>query len=194
MKFNVIYADPPWPYRNPQSADPARGGKPYTEMTLEQIWRLPVQSIAAPDCVLFLWATMPKLREALATIDAWGFRYVTCAFTWVKLNPTGRIESSVTGRLPGRSKDIVLVKGIYSGLGYWTNGNAELCLMGKQGRPQRVARNVKQIVIAPRGRHSAKPPEVRERIVALMGDVPRIELFARERVSGWEAWGKEIER
>lgn len=184
MKYNIIYADPPWPYNNPQSTDPSRGGKTYATMTLEQIKQLPVQRIAAPDCVLFLWATMPKLREAFEVIDAWGFKYITCAFTWVKLNPTGRLLT--------KGKDVLLHKGVYSGLGYWTNGNAELCLFAKQGRPSREARNVKQVVLAPRGRHSAKPSEVRERIVQLMGDVPRIELFAREVVSGWDSWGKEV--
>lgn len=184
MKYQVIYADPPWPYNNPQDADPARGGKTYATMTLEQIKRLPVQMLAAPDCALFLWATMPKLREALEVIDAWGFKYITCAFTWVKLNPTGEVLR--------KDKHVLLRKGVYSGMGYWTNGNAELCLFAKQGRPQRVARTVKQIVLAPRGRHSAKPPEVRDRIVQLMGDVPRIELFARERVEGWDAWGNEV--
>lgn len=187
MRYSVIYADPPWPYNNPQSDDPARGGKTYATMTMEDIKNLKVQSIAAPDCALFLWATMPKLIEAFEVINAWGFRYITCAFVWVKLNPTGELL-----RGGKKGKDVLLRKGIYSGLGYWTNGNAELCLFAKQGHPQRAARNVKQIVIAPRGRHSAKPAEVRDRIVRLMGDVPRIELFAREIVPGWTCWGNEV--
>lgn len=187
MRYNIIYCDPPWPYKNPQSDDPARGGKTYATMTMKDIKQLPVQRIAAPNCALFLWATMPKLQEALDVIKAWGFRYITCAFVWVKLNPTGELL-----RGGKKGKDVLLRKGIYSGLGFWTNGNAELCLFAKQGHPQRAARNVKQIVIAPRGRHSAKPAEVRDRIVRLMGDVPRIELFAREIVSGWDAWGNEI--
>lgn len=184
MKYSIIYADPPWPYNNPQSGDPARGGKTYATMTMEEIENLNVQSIAAPDCALFLWATMPKLVEAFEVIEAWGFRYITCAFVWVKLNPTGELLR--------KNKDVLLRKGVYSGLGFWTNGNAELCLFAKQGHPQREARNVKQIVIAPRGRHSAKPPEVRDRIVRLMGDVPRIELFARELAPGWDSWGDEV--
>lgn len=184
MKYRVIYADPPWTYNNPQDNDPARGGKTYATMPLRDLAQLPVQSIAAPDCALFLWATMPKLREALWIIDAWGFKYITCAFTWVKLQPTGKILR--------KGKHVLLRKGVYSGMGFWTNGNAELCLFAKQGRPKRVARNVKQIVLAPRGRHSAKPSEVRDRIVRLMGDVPRIELFARERTPGWDCWGLEV--
>lgn len=187
MKYSIVYADPPWPYDNPKSHDPAMGGYTYEGMTLEQIKQLPVHTLAAPNCALFMWATMPKLREAFEVIDAWGFRYTTCAFVWVKLNPTGKLL-----RGGNKGKDLLLRKGIYSGLGHWVNGNAELCLFAKQGRPTRVARNVKQIVLAPRGRHSAKPPEVRDRIVRLMGDVPRIELFAREKAVGWDSWGKEV--
>ena len=120
-----------------------------------------------------MWATMPKLQEALDTIKAWGFKYKTCAFCWVKQNPSG--------------------VGIYSGLGHWVNGNAELCLLATRGHPKRTCKSVKQIVMAPRGRHSAKPKEVRDRIVALMGDdKTKIELFAREYADGWDCWGNEV--
>lgn len=173
MKYKIIYADCPWQYRDKKNCDPKMGGITYPTMSLDEIKRLPVGELADKSCALFLWATMPLLPEAIDVIDAWGFRYTTCAFTWVKLNPSGR--------------------GIYSGLGHWTNGNAELCLFAKRGSPKRIARNVKQIVLAPRGRHSAKPPEVRDRIVQLLGDLPRIELFAREKVPGWDSWGNEIE-
>jgi N6-adenosine-specific RNA methylase IME4 len=142
-------------------------------MELDAIKELPVSEIADDNCALFLWATMPKLIEALETISAWGFSYRTCAFVWVKQNPNG--------------------EGIYSGLGHWVNGNAELCLFAKKGTPKRNEKNVKQIILSPRGRHSAKPSETRDRIVRLMGDLPRIELFARERVDGWDAWGNEVE-
>lgn len=173
MKYQIVLADPPWPYDNEVGHDPAMGGMPYKSMSMAEICRLPVQEIAAPDCLLFLWATMPKLPEAMEAIRAWGFKYTTCAFTWIKTN-------SKSG-------------GIYSGLGHWTNGNAELCLLAKRGHPKRQAKNVKQIVMSARGRHSAKPAEVRERIVRLAGDLPRVELFARERVPGWDAFGDEIE-
>lgn len=171
-KYRIILADPPWPYDNPKSNLPRLGGKTYPTMSLEEILCLPVDEIAAEDCALFLWVTMPKLNEVFNVIEAWGFRYITCAFVWVKQNPKG--------------------KGIYSGLGHWTNGNAEICLFCKKGSPKRVDRSVKQIVLAPRGRHSAKPAEIRNRIVHLMGDLPRIELFAREHVEGWDAWGNQV--
>jgi N6-adenosine-specific RNA methylase IME4 len=152
--------------------DPKMGGITYPTMSLEELKAMPIADIAEKDCALFLWATMPLLKEALEVIEAWGFRYITCGFTWVKQNPLG--------------------EGIYSGLGHWTNGNAELCLFAKRGAPKRQAKNVKQIVLAPRGRHSAKPAEVRDRIVALIGDLPRVELFARETADGWESWGNQV--
>ena len=149
------------------------GGITYPTMTVAELSALPVGDLAAKDCALFCWATWPLIQEALQVIEAWGFTYTTCGFCWVKLNPSG--------------------VGWYSGLGHWCNGNTEACLFAKRGRPQRVAKNVKQLVLAPRGRHSAKPPEVRDRIVQLMGDLPRVELFARERVEGWHAWGSEVD-
>jgi len=172
-KLEIIYADVPWQYDNPMSHNSAMGDVTYPTMALTDIKSLPVAEIAAKDCSLFFWTTMPKLKEAMEVIEAWDFTYTTCAFTWVKPNPKSG--------------------GIYSGLGHWTNGNAELCLFAKRGRPKRVARNVKQIVIAPRGRHSAKHSDVRDRIVNLMGDVHRIELFARQQTEGWISLGNEID-
>ena len=172
-KYSIIYADPPWSYNDKLGNSPKMGGITYPTMSLAEIKAMPIASLAEKDAGLFIWATMPLLREALEVIDAWGFKYTTCAFTWVKQNPSG--------------------EGIYSGLGHWTNSNAELCLFAKRGAPKRQAKNIKQIVMSPRGRHSAKPAEVRDRIVALLGDMPRIELFARETAEGWDSWGNQLE-
>ena len=101
QKYSIIYADCPWTYDNPRGNDPSQGGITYPTMTLEDIKSLPVGKICDKDCALFMWATMPKLIEAIEVIQAWGFKYTTCAFTWVKTNPKG--------------------KGVYSGLGHWTN-------------------------------------------------------------------------
>ena len=107
-------------------------------------------------------------------IEAWGFQYRTNAFTWIKTNKSE--------------------KSLWSGLGYWTNSNAEICLFAKKGNPKRKSKKVKQVIFAPHGdKFSAKPPQIRDRIVKLMGDVPRIELFAREKVAGWDAIGNEID-
>lgn len=171
-KYNIIYADPPWDYKNKKNKDPKMGGITYPTMKLEDICNLPIKEICEKDTILFLWVTMPMLQEGLQTIKAWGFKYKTCGFTWVKQNPKS--------------------DGIYSGLGHWTNGNAELCLIATKGHPKRIAKDVKQIVLAHRTRHSEKPAEVRNRIVKLIGNLPRIELFARQYAEGWDCWGNEV--
>ena len=171
-KYSIIYADPPWKYDNMLDGRTDMRAITYDVLSQKDLHNLPIKQLATRDCILFLWATMPKLKEALDTISAWGFKYKTCAFCWVKQNPKNN--------------------GIYSGLGHWTNGNAELCLLATKGHPKRVSKSVKQIVLQHRGRHSEKPSEVRDRIVQLVGDLPRIELFARQHADGWDCWGNEV--
>ena len=171
--YQIIYADPPWQYNDRKGNDPAMGGITYQTMPTTDICQLPVIDIADSNCALFLWVTMPMLPDGLQVIKSWGFEYVTCGFTWVKQNKSGM--------------------GIYSGLGHWTNGNAELCLLARRGRIVRLNKDVKQIVLSPLHEHSAKPIEVRERIIRLLGDLPRIELFARQKVDSWDCWGNEVE-
>lgn len=182
-KFNIIYADCPWDYddsRTSKSAGMARSA--YETMPLAEICNLPVNAISAPDCMLFLWATWPKLPEALQVIEAWGFHYRTCAFVWVKLNPAFTTDQNYS--IPRHE--------LYSGLGHWTNSGSEFVLLGRKGDTlERQSRSVKQVVAYPHRRHSEKPPIIREKIVELLGDLPRIELFARSRHTGWTSWGLE---
>lgn len=146
----MIYADPPWAYKVYSDKGHGRSAEShYPTMNIEDIKALPVGKLAKKDCVLFMWATFPCLKEALAAIEAWGFTYKTVAFVWVKQN-----------RKNG---------GLFFGLGHWTRANAEICILATKGHPKRVSKSVKQIVLAPRGRHSEKPAEVRERIIELMG-------------------------
>ena len=142
-------------------------------MSVKDICGLKVEEIAAKDCVLFLWATFPQLPEALRVIKAWGFQYKTVAFVWLKQNKSG--------------------KGWFFGLGFWTRGNAEICLLAIKRKPHRNSNRVHQFLISPIRGHSQKPEEAREKIVELMGDLPRVELFAREKTEGWDAWGNEVE-
>ena len=173
-KYNVILADPPWSFRAWSSKGMGRSAEQhYPTMRLEDIKALPVSDLAAGDCVLFLWATFPMLKEALEVIDTWGFTYKTVAFTWVKENRKS--------------------PGLFWGLGYWTRANAEICLLATRGSPKRQSAAVHQVILSPVERHSKKPDEVRERIVTLMGDVPRVELFARQQTPGWDVWGNEVE-
>jgi site-specific DNA-methyltransferase (adenine-specific) len=149
------------------------GRSPYDVMDTKDIAELPVSQIAAKDSILFLWATYPKLQDALQVMEGWDYEYKTVAFTWVKLNPSG--------------------VGFHFGLGYWTRQNPELVLLGTRGHPKRVDNTVPNLIITPRGSHSSKPTEVRDRIVRLVGDLPRVELFAREAAPGWDAIGNEID-
>tara|TARA_R110002020_G_scaffold474946_2_gene708021 strand:- start:179 stop:781 length:603 start_codon:yes stop_codon:yes gene_type:complete len=174
-KFNIIYADPPWTFKTWSKRGKTRSAENHYEcLTLPQIHSLPVVDLAAEDCALFLWATDPLLPQAIDLIGKWGFNYKTIAFNWVKLNKNS--------------------KSFFTGMGYWTRANAELCLLGTRGKPSRQSASVKRLVIAPRRQHSRKPEEVADRIVDLMGDLPRIELFARAPRPGWAVWGNEINK
>lgn len=171
QKYQAIYADPPWDYQQCRLSGSAK--KHYPTMRIEELCALPVAEIADRDCALFLWATFPQLPEALRLIQAWGFVYKTVAFVWLKQN-----RKALTW---------------FYGLGFWTRSNAEICLLATKGHPKRQSAGIHQLVISPVERHSKKPDEVREKIVALMGDVPRIELFARQQTPGWDVWGNEVE-
>jgi len=169
-RYSVIYADPPWSYRD-RSMNRGGSARHYETLLVKDVMLLPVQRISASDCMLFLWTTCPILPVALSVMTAWGFSYRTVAFVWVKTTGKGDLAW---------------------GMGHWTRANAELCLLGINGKPKRVSAGVHQVVMSRRLEHSRKPAEVRDLIVQLAGDVPRIELFARERVPGWDAWGKEV--
>lgn len=170
-KYKIIYADPPWRYR--QRGVHGACEKHYKTMSLDELKDLPVPGIADKDCALFLWATFPTLPDALALMDAWGFSYKTAAFVWLKKN---------------RKAD-----SWFYGLGFWTRGNAEICLLGVKGKPKRQSARVHQFIIAPVEQHSKKPDETRKKILELMGDLPRVELFARDTPAGWDVWGDEVE-
>ena len=173
-KYTVIYADPPWSYRVWSKKGAGRSAEAhYPTMSMEDIKALPVGELADRDCALFLWMTLPMLREAWGVLDAWGFTFKTVAFVWIKLNRQANT--------------------LFTGMGYWTRANAEICILATRGHPKRQARNVHQVIVSHIEEHSKKPDEVRRRIEALMGDVPRIELFARQYPPGWDVWGNEVE-
>lgn len=172
-QYNVIYADPPWEYKTYSKKGKGRSAeRHYPTMTLEQIKALPVADIAADDCTLFMWTTTPLLEDSFAVLRAWGFQYKTVAFVWVKQN---------------KKSD-----GLFWGMGHWTRANAELCILATKGRPKRESASVHQVIISHIEEHSKKPNETRERIVKLVGDLPRVELFARQKADGWDSWGNEV--
>jgi N6-adenosine-specific RNA methylase IME4 len=170
-KYSVVYADPPWRYEGAPLGDPNRAVEAhYPTLSAEEIKALPVSQLAADDCALLLWATMPKLQEALDVIAAWDFTFKTCAFVWVKQT---------------KNED-----GLAWGLGSWTRANAELCLLATKGSPSRLNADVHQVILAPRAEHSRKPDEAAERIMRLVPG-PYIELFARRPREGWDVWGNQ---
>lgn len=171
-KYKIIYADPPWRFK--VWSRPTGLGRTadshYSTMTLEDIKYLDIP--ADDDSISFLWVPCPMLKEGLEVIEAWGFEFKTVAFVWIKKN--------------------IVNGGLFWGMGYWTRANAEICLLGTKGKISRLKKNVHQVVMSPIKEHSRKPDEVRNRIVELMGDLPRIELFARDRVEGWDCWGDQL--
>jgi len=178
LKYATIYADPPWYFKNYSAKGTGRAAiSHYDVLSLEDLKRFPIHDYVAKDCVLFLWVTDPMLPQGLELMQAWGFQFKTVAFNWVKTNKDG-LEKKV-GDDP-----------FFTGLGYWTRANPELCLLGTRGRPKRKAKDVRRLVVSERQEHSRKPVEVYERIERLV-DGPYLELFARETRSGWCALGNE---
>jgi N6-adenosine-specific RNA methylase IME4 len=174
-KYRVIYADPPWSFRNWSAKGTGRNAvSHYDCMDLETLAALPINDLAADDSVLFLWATDPMLPRAFELIDAWGFELKTVGFYWVKLNRAAKGSSDY-----------------FTGLGYWTRGNPEQCLLATRGKPQRRSKSVRRLVVERRREHSRKPDEVRDRIEKLVPG-PYIELFARETKPGWDCWGDQV--
>lgn len=180
-KYDIIFADPPWEYRVWSKKGERRTAASFYEtQKLGYLATMDIASLCNPDCVLLMWATFPCLKEALLLGKAWGFQYKTIAFVWVKRNLHDH--------------------GLHVGMGHYTRANAEVVLLFTRGKAlKRVNKNVQQVVITPKGKHSQKPDEVRRRIVRLFGDHPRLELFARSRAGlfpdeeyrGWDVFGNE---
>ena len=187
MKYNIIYADPPWSFKtySEKGKEKKSAELHYPCMNIEDIYNLPVQNICDNDCILFLWVTNPMLLEGLETIKKWGFTYKTVGFSWYKRNK--KADS------------------FFWGLGYWTRANVELCLLATKGKPSRISKGVHQVIDdyehwdteqirSMIDEHSHKPNLIRNKIVELCGDIPRIELFARQQVPGWDVWGNEVNK
>src|SRR4030067_3278163 len=168
-QYQIIYADPAWKYNDTGSIKSI--DDKYLTLDIDDLCRLPIKDLSDKDCVLFMWVTFPKLKEGIRLMEEWGFDYKTVAFTWVKMN---------------RDKPSPFV-----GMGMWTRSNAEICLLGVKGNPKRINLDVQEVVLSKIRNHSQKPDEIYTRIERLMGNLPRVELFARNRRQGWDVWGNE---
>jgi len=173
-KYSIIYADPPWRYKVYSKKGLGRSAEShYPTMELEDIQSLPVGELADTDCILFMWTTIPLLKDCFSVMKAWGFEYKTVGFVWIKQN---------------RKSD-----SLFWGMGHWTRANAEFCMLATKGHPKRKSAGVHQVIISHIEEHSKKPDIVRSKIIELVGDLPRVELFAREKADGWDAWGNEVD-
>lgn len=171
--YSIIHADPAWAFENwSEKGEGRNANQHYETMSVEELCALPVGHLASGDCALFLWVVDPLLDRAFEVMRAWGFRYVTRAFEWAKQNPSG--------------------EGWHMGTGYYTRANPETCLLGMTGSLPRLDRGVRKLVVEPVRQHSRKPDRIADDIVRLFGDLPRVELFARTRREGWDAWGNEV--
>jgi N6-adenosine-specific RNA methylase IME4 len=176
--YKVIYADPPWTFATYSRKGKGRSAEAHYDcMSMADIKALPVAQWSAADCVLFLWTTDPLLEKAFEIIRAWGFTYKTVGFYWAKLNKAAP---------SGHNFDF------FTGLGFWTRANPELCLLATRGKPHRRRADVHKLIVSPRREHSRKPDEAYERIEALC-EGPYLEMFARFPRPGWDSWGVDTE-
>lgn len=187
--FKAIVLDPPWLYST--WSDNGKDRSPevhYDCMTLEDLKALPVKKLAAPDCVFFMWVIDTHVPQAIELLEAWGLKYKTVAFYWVKTNKDDKTP--------------------FTGMGHWTRANPEQCwaiqdadsteephqaLLATIGKPSRVAKDVKRLIMSRRREHSRKPDELFERVEALV-EGPYLELFARQSRPNWVTWGNEVNK
>lgn len=167
--YGLIMADPPWDFRTYSQAGQKKGpALHYDVMSIDDIKALPVGHLAAPDSLLWLWATHPMLPLQLEVVKAWGFRFVTSG-VWVKRTKNGLLNFGTGYRLRCASEPFLIA----------TNGNPK------------TARNIRTVIEGPIREHSRKPDEAFAAAEALVPGVRRLELFSRQSRSGWDCWGNE---
>lgn len=173
-KYQIIYADPPWSFNNKNTGGSLTSGShnQYNTMTVGEICNLPVKDITDEDCILFMWWVASQPQEALKVVESWGFTIKTMSgFNWIKTTKTGKL---------------------FFGLGFWTRAGSELCLIATKGKPKKQSSSIRSVILEQILTHSEKPQKFRDLIIELVGDVPRIELFARRKPQGWDVWGDEV--
>jgi len=173
-KYSIIYADPPWQYK--ENWGNGSNEHTYSTMSIKQIKALSVQNIAEDLAHLYLWVTNPFLLDGIEICKSWGFDYKTL-ITWIKTYKNGEPEM---------------------GMGYYFRGCTEHIIFGTRGNMKITNKTTKNMFhsVNPRwlgGLHSTKPNETKENIVNWSGDLPRIELFARQKTDGWDVWGNEVD-
>lgn len=181
-KYNILYTDPAWSFSNKNTGGSLKSGANahYSTMSLDEMKELDINSITDEDCVLFMWWVGSQPQEALDLMKAWGFNLKTMTgFTWVKKTKNWKN---------------------WFGMGFWTRAGTENCLLAVKGKPKRISASIRAViedfdtsieVICEK--HSKKPQIFADMIVGLCGDIPRLEMFARDKKEGWDIWGDEVE-
>ena len=170
--FDLIMADPPWHYEMRSEKGEAKCPQAhYRTMSLYAIKALPVEALAARDCLLWLWAVGPMLPEALEVIAAWGFEFKTMG-EWAKMTKTGKQSF---------------------GTGYILRSAGEPFLIATRGAPK-VTRATRNVIFGVAREHSRKPEEAFQAAERLMPEAKRLEMFSRQRRSGWKVWGLEVDK
>ena len=174
VMYDVILADPPWTFSvwNADKSDRHVSHK-YPIMETNKIATLPICDLVNDDAILFLWATWPNLKDALLVLDLWGFEYKTIGWTWVKAKRSGF--------------------GFHFGMGYYTRANTEPCLLAVRGTMPVARHDIQALIYSPVREHSRKPDEQYAKIEKLYPNKRYLELFARHKREGWDAWGNEVE-
>ncbi len=192
-KFNLIYCDPAWQFGNKKTGGTMTSGAAHqykSTMSVDELKAMPIDNIAADDCILVMWYVGAMPQEALDVVKAWGFTLKNMnGFVWNKLT---------------------INNNPLFGMGFWTRAGSESAIIAVKGKPKVASRSVRAVgnydtesldeilgrgVFAgayPIGVHSEKPNEFREACFELAGDVPRVELFSRKRVKDWDVWGNEV--
>ncbi|WP_053911760.1 MT-A70 family methyltransferase [Pseudoalteromonas sp. SW0106-04] len=173
-KYQLIYADPPWKFRNVKTGGSFTSGATQHYkgvLDMRELKQLPVDQVADDNCILVMWWVSSMPQEALDVVSAWGFTLKNMnGFVWNKLTKN---------HLP------------HFGMGFWTRAGSESALIAIKGKPKVASRSVRAVGSYPIREHSRKPDEFRDKCVMLAGDIPRIELFARTTATHWDAWGNE---
>lgn len=194
IRYKLILADPAWQFKvwNRDTGQGRSAEAHYKTMSIEDICNLPIRDLADKDCALFLWGVWPSLPDAFRVMEAWGFKYKTLAWEWVKLNKLWTKHLPALFQPDTRAYNWI-GQLFHIGMGYYTRANPEPCLLGIRGNMPVAVRNERNLLFAPIRRHSQKPDEQYAKIDRLYPSAyPRLELFARHNQPGWDAWGNEV--
>lgn len=174
-KFDVIYADPPWQFNSKKTGGSMKSGSDqiYGSMSLDELKSLPIDTLAADNCLLVMWYVGAMPQEALDLVAAWGFTVKSMnGFVWDKLTKHG---------LP------------FFGMGHYTRAGSESAIIAIKGKFKADSKGVRAVRHEIIGEHSEKPPVFHDDIEKIAGkDKSFIELFARKQYPGWSVWGNQV--